>query len=99
MLNWDLVFFLSQSREQTVCYLCDDKNVEDEIHFLFFCNKYKDERLIMFHKIKKQHIDFESKEVDQKLQILSESPIILGNYIKKAFSQCQMSLYESSIPS
>ena len=51
----------------------------------------------MFHKIKKQHIDFESKEVDQKLQILSESPIILGNFFKKAFSQHQMSSYESSI--
>ena len=30
--------YVSQSREQRVCYLCDGKNVEDEIHFLLFCN-------------------------------------------------------------
>ena len=39
----------------------------------------------MYHKIKKQYADFESKGKLEKLQILVDCPILVGNYIQKIF--------------
>ena len=86
--------FSTKSRDQRVCKICHSDDVEDELHFLFFCEKYQDLRHIMYQKITKQYADFESKGELEKLQILVDCPIILGNYIQKAFSQRQQLLYE-----
>ena len=49
----------------------------------------------MYHKITKQYADFDSKGELEKLQILVDCPILLGNYIQKAFSKRQQLLYEN----
>ena len=86
--------FSTKSRDQRVCKICHGDDVEDELHFLFFCEKYHDLRQKMYQKITKQYADFESKGELEKLQILVDCPILLGNYIQKAFSQRQQLLYE-----
>ena len=86
--------FSTKSRDQRVCKICHSDVVEDELHFLFFCEQYHDLRQIMYQKITKQYADFESKGELEKLQILVDCPILLGNYIQKAFSQRQQLLYE-----
>ena len=48
----------------------------------------------MYHKITKQYADFEGKGELEKLEILVDYPILLGNYIEKAFLQRQQLLYE-----
>ena len=47
----------------------------------------------MYHKITKQYADSESKGKLEKPEILVDFPILLGNYIQKAFSQHQQLLY------
>ena len=86
--------FSTKSRDQRVCKICYSDDVEDELHFLFFSEKYHDLRQIIYHKITKQYADFESKGELEKLQILVDCPILLGYYIQKAFSQHQQLLYE-----
>ena len=36
--------------EERTCKICDSGEVEDEIHFLFVCNKYTEQRDIFFNK-------------------------------------------------
>ena len=83
-----------KSRDKTVCTICNSNDVEDEYHFLFFCEKYNDLRSIMFNKIKMQRTGFESKDFNEKLEILSDCPILLGNYVQKTFLQHQLLLYD-----
>ena len=85
----EIDIFNIKSRNESMCKICHSVDVEDGFNFLFFfCKKY-DLRHIMYHKIKKQYADLESKGLLEKLQILSDCPILLGNYIQKVFSQHQ----------
>ena len=38
-------------REQRLCIVCNNQEVEDEKHFLIECNTYKDDRHNMIHQI------------------------------------------------
>ena len=86
--------FSGKSRDQRVCNLCNSNKIEDELHFVFSCEKYNDLRHTMYQKVMKQHSDFESKDVYEKLLILLDYPIIFGNFIQKAFVKRQDFLYE-----
>ena len=44
--------FSAKSRDQRVCNICKSNDVEDEVHFLFFCQKYNDLRYNMIQKFK-----------------------------------------------
>ena len=74
--------------------MCNSNVVEDELHFLFMCERYNDLRYTLYQKISKYYSDFKSLTLYEKLHLLSEQPIILGNFIQKAFSKRQALLYE-----
>ena len=38
-------------REERLCLICNKGNIEDEIHFLFLCPKYTEERVYFFNNI------------------------------------------------
>ena len=59
-------------RENLLCKQCTQNEVEDEIHFLFKCQKYTDERLLTFQFIKSQcNVDlFYEKQQIENLKLL-----------------------------
>ena len=86
--------FSGKPKDQRVCKMCNSNVVEDELHFLFMCERYNDLRYTLYQKISKYYSDFKSLTLYEKLHLLSEQPIILGNFIQKAFSKRQALLYE-----
>lgn len=62
-----------------ICQNCSSGEVEDEIHFLFRCQKYKDEREILMKSIVENCMSFQNLDPEKKLiWILScENPEIL----------------------
>ena len=79
------------TRDNRICLFCNTNQVEDEIHFLFKCQKYHGERIIFFDQIKNSIpsnivsiirnpwliFDSESEEVLKSL----------SKYIKNCFSK------------
>ena len=79
-------------RENLLCKQCTQNEVEDEIHFLFTCQKYTDERLLTFQFIKSQcNIDlfYEKQQIENlKLLFISDhlsSLNTLGKFVKNYF--------------
>ena len=79
-------------RENLLCKQCTQNEVEDEIHFLFKCQKYTDERLLTFQFIKSQcNVDlfYEKQQIENlKLLFISDhlsSLNTLGKFVKNSF--------------
>jgi hypothetical protein len=53
---------------QRICEMCDDHKVEDEIHVLFHCKQYKNERAIWFRKL-----ELEDKDKNDKTLLLKHT--------------------------
>ena len=64
-------------RNLRICNLCEVE-VEDEIHFLFTCEKLQSCRLAMYHKIPEI---LNHSNPNDKLSFLMKKPYILGNYV------------------
>ena len=80
-------------RENRLCKQCTQQKIEDEIHLLFECTKYTDERKTTFETIKEiSNIDLFIKENEiENLQILFNSNSLsalnaLGKFIKNSLS-------------
>ena len=53
-----------------ICSFCSINEVEDEIHFMFKCTLYNDLRYQWLLKVKQETIDFDSLDIQQKLNIV-----------------------------
>ena len=72
--------------EERICLICNANEVEDEIHFLCHCNKYKELRKSLFNKTKNCSPNFESLTVQEQFIFLMKNysyEVVL--YIKKAW--------------
>ena len=85
--------FSGKPKDQRVCTMCNSYLVEDELHFLFVCEKYNGFKYTLYQKITQFHTEFAGINLYEKLQLLSEHPKISGNFIQKAFSKHQALLY------
>ena len=56
--------------ENRLCSVCDTQQVEDEIHFLFHCPLYNQQRVLWLNKLKSEVVDFDTLELPTKLSLL-----------------------------
>ena len=70
-------------REDRLCSLCSQGEVETELHFLLQCDKYKDIRASFFPKIKAKYKDFDAT-IDK-----SSLKDVLGEQSKCSFLAAQ----------
>ena len=70
-------------REDRLCSLCSQGEVETELHFLLHCDKYKDIRASFFPKIKEKYNEFDSTINTSSLQY------VLGEQSKCTFLAAQ----------
>ncbi len=59
--------FQNIPRECRLCRMCNDNVIEDETHFIFYCNQYNDMREYLYKKICPQYQHFEIPSDAEKL--------------------------------
>ncbi len=74
------------------CQLCDSNHVENEYHFLFECDLYKDERIIMQTAMNANFTDLSPTE---KFDLIFNHPYILGRYMFNSYNARKAKLYKS----
>ena len=76
-------------REKRLCTLCDNKHIEDEMHVMLNCRKYKSERDSLYESVRKSCKNFDELSEDQKFFYLmtAENDIALavGKYCHLVF--------------
>ena len=60
-------------RENRLCPLCNSNQVEDEIHFLFQCNKYSVQRQAFINQINRIIPDFDKKSSPESIKLIMNS--------------------------
>ena len=69
--------------EERTCAMCNTKAIEDEYHFIFHCDFYKDERAIFYRDI---GTDLETKQDNSKLlYIFNNNCRMLGKFVSTIF--------------
>ncbi len=54
--------------EEELCLICNNGTVEDEEHFLFYCNFYYGEHQDFYNYMKNNIANFNNLSIEQKLQ-------------------------------
>ena len=73
-----------------VCKICNSDQVENEVHFLFDCNMYQQERAEFLDAIKGQYHNFINLQVSGKLHVLfTLEPRLFAKYVVKIFEKRQ----------
>jgi hypothetical protein len=76
-------------RDQRLCRKCSSGSVEDEIHFMFSCDKYSDQRKTLFEKLQTIIQDFNTKASREKLTLLLSSPKLLHHTVNFIITTCR----------
>ena len=74
--------FARTPREECLCKICNEVNtIETELHYLLDCKEYNSRRLELNCRLGLDLIASGTNSNINKLQILSEHPYIMSNYI------------------
>ncbi len=67
--------------------MCNDNVIEDETHFIFYCNQYNDLREYLYEKILPQYQHFEILSDTEKFNIVMSSVLVkhTAEYLYKAY--------------
>ena len=76
--------------ERRICTLCNLDQIEDEIHILFYCNKYNLERK---EWLSKTNIQIQPRSDDNTLSNIFLFPRITAKYIAEIMCVRQKSLF------
>ena len=77
------------------CDVCTSNSIEDEMHFLLECDLYKDERELLYSKVRPLYENFDEIDDDVKLLIFMNDEDLFGNtarYLTDAYKKRSMSL-------
>lgn len=79
--------------EERICQICNQNVIEDEMHFLFYCQAYDNIRESFFEIVNNEY--FESVDMKGKLKYLFENkPRQTAKYIVKLYEHRKMLLYK-----
>ena len=85
-LHIETARYVKLKPEERICKLCDRNHIEDELHFLFHCAQYAQERNQFMQKMSDSNNNFTTETDINKLNIIMENNIyIFGKYLKTLF--------------
>ena len=83
-LQIEVGHFSGTPREDRICTLCNNGEVESEVHFLFDCDWYAESRLSLYHKLP-ELLNYIDKS--DRLRVLCSTPYTMGNYLTKIWRE------------
>jgi len=87
--------YRGEKEEDRLCVLCDNKEIENEIHFLLKCRMYESERCILFEKVNDRHDGFNNLNDNDKVNVLMTKFIRLtGKFINESYTKRRNALYK-----
>ena len=85
----------NERREERVCTLCNDNNIESVEHFLFDCSKYDTQRVQFVHKARDKIADWDNLTQTECLaNLFCKMPRALGKFVKDIFLCRRNTLYK-----
>ena len=86
--------FVGTPKENRLCDICNNGQVEDEFHFIFYCEFYSNERNEFYDTIKQKYLNFDNILDAPKLRCLfTFEPRLLSKFLLKIFQLRQDFLY------
>ena len=80
--------------EERLCKICNNQEIEDEVHFLFHCETYTNERASLFDNINQKSMDFSEMNDICKLDYLMKFHVYaFGHYVKDIYTKRRKILY------
>ncbi len=75
--------------------MCNDNIIEDESHFIFYCNQYNDLREYLYQKINPKYQHFEILSDTEKINIVMYSVFVkhTAEYLYKALYKSRSLIY------
>ena len=77
--------------ENRICALCDNSKIENEMHFIFNCSLYKEERSLFF---KQSGINLTYSLADNFSQLCNICPRKFAKYIQNIWCKRKETLYK-----
>lgn len=78
--------FIRENVENRTCYFCKEL-VEDEVHFILFCEKYNYFRTVLFQSAMVKNADFHNMAIFEKLKYLfQDCPRQMAKYVHCSFN-------------
>ena len=86
--------FIGTPEEDRLCLLCDLEEIENEVHFLFYCPVYDELRHRLFVKMSSICVNFFWLDDYERLELcFSKGIFFLADYVCKAWEKRQSVLY------
>ena len=85
------------NRSDRICTRCDKNEVEDEFHFLLRCTLFRDEREMLFNKVKFINKNFESLSlIDKSIWLVMQEDLNILESLARYTSQKEGSTFHHS---
>ena len=82
--------------EERIYRMCDQEQVEDEFHFLCICERYQENRRVLYRKANNAYPSFiELNSIDKFVYLMSNLQKCVIEFLVKAVSIRRASLYTS----
>ncbi len=86
--------FINEKRHERICTLCDTSSIEDQIHFLFYCNFYEIQRNELNDKARNVIEGWDDlSDVSKLIYLFKDMTRVLGRYVKSIFLLRRNKLY------
>ena len=90
--------FNATPEEQRYCLFCELGEIENEVHFLFYCPKYDDMREILVTKMSSICEDFLDLNDYEKMELcFDKGAFAVSDFICQAWEKRQCTLYNSEL--
>jgi len=87
--------YKAEKEEERICTLCCSGEVENELHFLFYCKLYEEERSKFFKNVETRLTNFKNLCDEEKLSFLmTRAENITCKFICQLFEKRKHSLYK-----
>ena len=84
--------WVGTSEENRLCTFCELEEIENEIHFFFYCPFYHDLRLSLFKKVDVKEVHYMC-DTDMLAWLFQYRTFLIADFIEKAWARRNMSLY------
>ena len=83
--------------EERLCTMCNNDDIEDELHFIFDCDKYTAERTQLFHLLRPRISDFDDlNNYDKFARMCDVCPRQFSKYLYRTFRIRKDEIYKHS---